>query len=124
VPPDAPVPVPGAQLGSRGASALGEQSVVLLLFDPLLVRPGDCEVVPASARLLLLDVLSLDDAEPAAPLPALSPLIDEHPAARAAIATATIVIPDCVFMHSPLNSRDGLSSSQRISTAGVPSLDR
>ena len=95
VPPDAPVP--GAQLGSLGV-VVELQSMVLLPFDPLLpllpVRPGVCEDVPESARLLLLDVPLPDDAEPAAPLPELPLLIEEHPAASAAIAIATIAIPD------------------------------
>jgi len=67
--------------------------VLLPLDDPV-----SAPVRPASARLLLPDVPLLDEADPAAPLPALSPLIDEHPPANAAIATAAIAIPVCVFI--------------------------
>ena len=84
VAPGTPVPPGiGGQLGSR-VLVVSLQSTVLVRLDELSV----CDAVPASARLLVLEV----------------PLV-EHPARITATSAAAVAlaIPNCLFMTAPLH---------------------
>ena len=100
VAPGTPVPPgTGGQLGSR-VLVVSLQSTVLVRLDELSV----CDAVPASARLLLLEVPLVEDVDPVAPLLSL-PCIDEHPASNTATnaAAVALAIPNCFFMTAPLH---------------------
>jgi hypothetical protein len=76
------------------------QSTVLVRLDELSV----CDDVPASARLLLLEVPLVDDVVPV-PLLLSLPCMDEHPASMTATSAAAVApaIPNCLFMTAPLH---------------------